>query len=204
MTEPEKIQALEKEIADFRAIDRYKDKDWEKWYGLYHAKVDEVKELQSKLDRVEAWAAELRIGERVNYRKRYEELIQNYPDGMSGEQQFEEHLKEDSARENAFRDEINELRQAEKWATEEGIKLREELTHMTAMRENVEKENWERFEKMKEQSSLLSELAGAVQSLLKPGWRERKGWNQEDLTNAAFEGLEEALTKFNHWKERQK
>ena len=43
------IARLEKEIKDFRSIDRHKDKDWGKWYKLYHAKCDEVARLEEAL-----------------------------------------------------------------------------------------------------------------------------------------------------------
>lgn len=46
------VERLKKEIHDFRSIDRHKDKDWDKWYGLYHAKVDEISSLKAEVERL--------------------------------------------------------------------------------------------------------------------------------------------------------
>lgn len=40
---------LEAELSDLRSLDRHKDKDWSKWYGLYNQKCERVVELEQQL-----------------------------------------------------------------------------------------------------------------------------------------------------------
>ena len=54
------IERLRKEISDFRSIDRHKDKDWGKWYKLYHAKVDEIYSLKDEIASLKTSNAKLR------------------------------------------------------------------------------------------------------------------------------------------------
>ena len=41
---------------------------------------EEIKHLEAELERLKVWTEELKIGERINYRKRYEELYENRDD----------------------------------------------------------------------------------------------------------------------------
>lgn len=59
------IAKLEKEISDFKAIDRHKDKDWDKWYGLYHANVDRVRELEKMVEELRKENGELKESHRT-------------------------------------------------------------------------------------------------------------------------------------------
>lgn len=40
---------LEAELSDLRSLDRHKDKDWAKWYGLYNQKCERVVELEARV-----------------------------------------------------------------------------------------------------------------------------------------------------------
>jgi len=104
-----------------------------------------IKALEEEVERVRRWASELGIGERVNYRKRYEELIQNWSDGLSGEEQFAEHLKADKAREDAYRDKISELEG-------EVERYREVLEKIVSKKEDYYNDSWKEIMTIAEQA----------------------------------------------------
>lgn len=45
----QRVAKLEAELSDLRSLDRHKDKDWAKWYGLYNQKCERVVELEQQL-----------------------------------------------------------------------------------------------------------------------------------------------------------
>lgn len=63
-----KLLDSQKEIVDFRSIDRHKDKDWDKWYKLYYSKVDEIAAQKETIEKMSG-LIELAIGFSVAFRE---------------------------------------------------------------------------------------------------------------------------------------